>query len=393
MLPEEKRRSSSSRIAGLSVLLLLPAFAALLIAGCEKKPQPLTANQVRAITRELVYAARIASGGRVQTGMFPERPAVPAARGAGRAAPNQPPVPPPDLIFITLPHMEDGQTDQPVLKAIVDEMDKVAQVHQLQRIQRPGSPGLDRFDFFFAGERTQTVNIVTPVVTAPPARELKPGEAKLAIIIDDLGYDSAAAESVFQIPFPLTVSVLPHLPHSAEIAEEAARRGYEVMLHLPVEANDDAKAEPVELQPGMQQDQVTRMVQQMLETVPQAVGVNNHQGSLGTSDAALMNAVMPALRERDLYFIDSRTASTTVAYAAARRAHVPVAARDVFLDDLQDPADVHHELDQAVRDAKLHGEAVAIGHPRPETLKVLSEYLPQLQQQGVTLVFASQVVH
>jgi polysaccharide deacetylase 2 family uncharacterized protein YibQ len=374
------------------------AFLALLAAGCEKKPQPLNAIQVRAITRELVYAARNASGGRVETGMFPERaqPGLFDVRGPitgrGQAAQNQAP-PPPDLIFITLPPVAGGKTDEAVREAIQQEMDRVALFHQLARVSRDGAPGLYRFDFFFAGQRTQTVNIVTPLVSAPVTASLSSSHAKLAIIIDDLGYDRESAESLFQIPFPLTVSVLPNLPHSAEISEEAARRGYQVMLHLPIEANEDAKAESVELRPGMQDDQVTHVVQQMLETVPQAVGVNNHQGSLGTSDAGLMSAIMPALHERDLFFIDSRTVATTVAFAAARQAHVPTASRDIFLDDSQDPADIRRQMEAAVRDAKLHGSAIAIGHPHPATLQVLSDILPQLQREGVSLVFASQVVH
>jgi len=121
--------------------------------------------------------------------------------------------------------------------------------------------------------------------------------------------------------------------------------------------------------------------------------VNNHQGSLGTSDAGLMSAIMPALHERDLFFIDSRTVATTVAFAAARQAHVPTASRDIFLDDSQDPADIRRQMEAAVRDAKLHGSAIAIGHPHPATLQVLSDILPQLQREGVSLVFASQVVH
>jgi hypothetical protein len=373
-----------------------------LLGSCQKKAQPLTGNQVRAITRELVYAARNASGGRVETGMFPERPQTGAASargfnlgtglGHGRGDQTQLP-PPPDLIFVTLPHVEGGKTDEAVQDAIVKEMDRVALVHQLARVQREGAPGLYRFDLFFAGQRTQTVNIVTPVVKAPTANALPSGHVTLAIIIDDLGYDRETAETVFQIPFPLTVSVLPHLPHSAEIAEEASRRGYQVMLHLPIEANGDVKPESIELRPGMQADQVTRELQQMLETVPQAVGVNNHQGSLGTSDAGLMNSIMPALRERDLFFIDSRTAPTTIAFAAARQAHVPTASRDVFLDDSQDPPDIRRQLDEAIRDAKLHGTAIAIGHPHPATLQVLSEELPRLQREGVNLVFASQLVH
>ncbi len=349
------------------------AAGALLSAGCEKKPQPLNGTQVRAITREMVFAAKNASNGRVQTGMFPERTLDgDAQRGpapGGRNAP--PPLPPADLIFISLPHMEGGKTDETALTTVVNELDRVAQVHQLTHIQRAGTPGLFRFDYFYAGRRTHTINIVTPVVAPAEEHHASPARARLAIIIDDLGNDRDAAETLFQLPFPLTVSVLPHLQHSAEISEEASRRGYQVMLHIPIEAPASAKAENVELRPGMDSDQVTNLVQQMLETVPQAQGANNHQGSLGTSDAALMDAIMPALHERDLFFVDSRTSAATVAYAAARRAHVPAASRDVFLDDTEDVAAIHHQLELAVEDAKLHGSAIAIGHPHPATLQAL----------------------
>jgi hypothetical protein len=127
--------------------------------------------------------------------------------------------------------------------------------------------------------------------------------------------------------------------------------------------------------------------------VPLAIGVNNHQGSLGTSDNKLMNEIMPALHERRLFFVDSRTSSASVAFAAAHRAGVPAASRDVFLDDVQDAAAVHHQLELAVEDAKLHGQAIAIGHPHPATLQALQEFLPRIQSEGVQIVFASQVVH
>src|ERR1700678_2758079 len=210
------------------------AAVALFFAGCEKKPEPLTGIQVRAITREMVFAAKNASNGRVQTGMFPERSNDAEAQRAsapGRRNPT-PPLPPADLIFISLPHLEGGKTDEAALTAVVNELDRVAAVHQLTHVQRPGTPGLFRYDYFFGGRRTHTINIVTPVVA--PADTQRPSNARLSIIIDDLGNDREAAENLFQLPFPLTVSVLPHLQHSAEISEEASRRGYQVMLHIPI---------------------------------------------------------------------------------------------------------------------------------------------------------------
>jgi polysaccharide deacetylase 2 family uncharacterized protein YibQ len=393
-LVRKKRFSRGTARSSVSFALLC-AFAAVasFSIGCGKKLLPLNGIEVRAITREMVFAAKNASHGRVQTGMFPERAADgETARGPSTGGRNQtPPLPPADLIFISLPHLEGGKTDEAALTAVVNELDRVAAVHQLGHVQRPGTPGMFRYDYFFAGRRTHTINIVTPVVAPPDAQHVS--RARLAIIIDDLGNDRQAAETLFQIPFPLTVSVLPHLQHSAEISEEASRRGYQVMLHIPIEAPAGAKAENIELRPAMEPQEVTNVVQRMLETVPQAEGANNHQGSLGTSDTALMDAIMTALRERDLYFVDSRTTTATVAYTAARRAHVRTASRDVFLDDTEEVSAIRHQLELVVRDAKEHGSAIAIGHPHPTTLQVLAEELPKLQREGVSLVFASQVVH
>jgi polysaccharide deacetylase 2 family uncharacterized protein YibQ len=122
------------------------------------------------------------------------------------------------------------------------------------------------------------------------------------------------------------------------------------------------------------------------------VGVNNHEGSRGTSDTKLMGELMPVLRERKLFFVDSRTTAATVAETVAHSAGVPATSRNVFLDDEQSAAAIRKQFVLAVRDAREKGSALAIGHPHPETLQVLSEMLPAIERQGVTLVFASDLV-
>ena len=106
----------------------------------------------------------------------------------------------------------------------------------------------------------------------------------------------------------------------------------------------------------------------MLQSVPYAAGVNNHQGSLATSNAHLMNELMPLLRAHQLFFVDSRTTAATVAYDSAQAARVPCAFRNVpFLDDVQDVGAIHRQLEIAARDAQRKGSAIAIGHPHPAT--------------------------
>jgi polysaccharide deacetylase 2 family uncharacterized protein YibQ len=220
------------------------------------------------------------------------------------------------------------------------------------------------------------------------------GSPRLAIILDDLGSDTAAANAIFSLPYPLTISVLPNHVHSAEIAEEAHRRGYEVMLHLPMEAMGEETPEPEELRPGMSPEEVAEFVSRMVEAVPYVVGVNNHQGSQATANTALMEELMPVLRERGLFYIDSRTTAATVAYDTARKDNLQAAFRNVpFLDDVDEVGSVRKQLVIALKEAHRKGQAIAIGHPHAATLEALSEMLPQARAEGVRLVFASDLVN
>jgi uncharacterized protein len=220
------------------------------------------------------------------------------------------------------------------------------------------------------------------------------GTPRLAIILDDLGTDAASADAVLALHYPLTVSVLPNHPHSSEFAEAAHRRGFQVMLHLPMQSVGNEASEPQQLHSGMNSSQMSQNLAEMLAGVPYAVGVNNHQGSLATSDSALMEDLMLILRDRQLFFIDSRTTAATVAYDTAEREGVRCAFRNVpFLDDVQEESAIRRQLELAIRGTKEKGEAIAIGHPHPETLRVLNEMLPQMQAQGVRLVHASDLVH
>jgi polysaccharide deacetylase 2 family uncharacterized protein YibQ len=251
--------------------------------------------------------------------------------------------------------------------------------------------GCDRIKSYRQAARARRSSKEHP---AHPSRTDATASPKLAIILDDVGSDPSAVDQVFALHYPLTLSVLPLHQHSTAIAEEAHRRGYQVMLHLPMESVGNEVSESRQLRPGMNSLQVSNDLGGMLSSVPYAVGVNNHQGSLATSNPALMAELMPLLRQRHLFFIDSRTTAATVAFDAAEHDGVPCAYRNVpFLDDVQEAGAIRRQLELAIRGAKEKGQAIAIGHPHNETLQVLREMLPQVQAQGVQLVHASALVH
>ena len=260
---------------------------------------------------------------------------------------------------------------------------EIARRHRLSMREKTSAEA-DHFELFFQGTQTHMVRLVARLAAAP----------KLAIIIDDLGNDWASANSVISLSFPITVSILPDLPLSGEISEEAYRRGDQVLLHLPMQADSDAiRKERTELRLGMSARQVRLSLERMLKSVPHVVGVNNHEGSRATSDPALMQALMPALRERGLFFVDSRTTTATVAYNTAERFGVAAASRKVFLDDTAVGDAIREQLDLAAADAVRDGNAIAIGHPHNATLAVLADAVPALESRGIRMVFASELVH
>lgn len=200
---------------------------------------------------------------------------------------------------------------------------------------------------------------------------------KLAIVIDDVGY-RPADQAVMRLPLPVTVAILPVAPHAARMAEQAAKQQRDALIHMPMQPRGSTRVEAGALHTGMDAAAVRRTLEHALQVVPHARGLNNHMGSAATADPALMQLLMQELKTRHLLFLDSRTTAATVAESTARRLGVPTLRRTVFLDDNNSLTKVQAEFQRAVSMARHKGWAVAIGHPRPNTLKVLQEGLAHL---------------
>jgi uncharacterized protein len=346
-----------------------------ILAGCaKKKPAGVSVHHV---TDEIVASSRKIVGPKAEIVIRP------LAGHTASGTPSQ---------IADAVYMSTSSASQ--TRAVVDSLDRIARRNSLT-VARTASDGIIVLDFSSRGVRTHSIHIVTPLAFEAPASAARSGHApRLAIIVDDMGYDQAAAHSVLGLPFRVTVSVIPHLPFSTEVAEEAFRRGDQVILHLPMQSIPSAaQQEKIELRVGMDAQEVQSTLAGMLETVPHAVGVNNHEGSLATANLPLMRELMPDLRERGLFFIDSRTTAATVAYDTAERAGVHAASRRVFLDDKITVGAIRAQLELAARIAQHSGSAIAIGHPHPATIEALSEAVPDLEKRGIRLVFASDLVH
>jgi polysaccharide deacetylase 2 family uncharacterized protein YibQ len=236
-------------------------------------------------------------------------------------------------------------------------------------------------------QATPPPSTATPQATAPAG-----GTVTVAIIIDDCGQWPATERGFLALPIPLTLSILPHVRYTAEIAAEAAAAGKGIMLHLPMEPLGRDTAGPGEITTAMSDAQIASQTEDDIAQVPAAGGTNNHEGSKATADARVMKDVIAVVKAHDLFFIDSRTSAQSVAAQTARDAGVPESSRNVFLDDRADQAFTEQALEQTVEYAKRNGSAIAIGHPRPTTLAALTAVYQKMQSEGVRFVLASELV-
>jgi polysaccharide deacetylase 2 family uncharacterized protein YibQ len=223
--------------------------------------------------------------------------------------------------------------------------------------------------------------------------EPKDATPVISIIIDDLGYQYKAGLRALRLNGNITYAFLPQAPFTRQLAERAHRQQKEIMLHLPMESENENRLGPGALTQCMSETEFKNRVRTSLAAVPHIRGFNNHMGSHLTKSPRLMSWLMQAMMFRDdLYFVDSRTTLETVAQQEAERRQIAATRRDIFLDYERDASIVAVQLAELVRHAQRHGTALAIGHPYSETLSTLEAWLPSLQQQGIKLVPVSKLI-
>lgn len=225
-------------------------------------------------------------------------------------------------------------------------------------------------------------------------KKVIPGKLpKVAIIIDDLGYDKVFAEKFMSLDTAITFSVLPHSTFEREIARGANAKGYEIMLHLPMEPLEYPHVNPGSgaLLMSMAPDRLIDQLYENLKAVPYIKGVNNHMGSRMTAVSTQMYQIFSVLKKQNLYFIDSRTTTETLCKPSARLFQLQFAQRDIFLDNIQKTDAIQRQINKLVLIAGSHGEGIGIAHPYPVTYEVLRKMLPGLRKK-VEFVPASALV-
>lgn len=212
--------------------------------------------------------------------------------------------------------------------------------------------------------------------------------AQLALIIDDIGY-RPTDQAVLSLPAGVTLSVLPHTPVGADLARQGHAKGHEIMAHIPMQALNGKKLGPGGLTNQMDENQIKQEVADALASVPFAKGANNHMGSLLTQIEQPMNWVMEALKQQQMFFVDSVTTKYTTAGKQADIIGVPMLRRQLFLDNDTSQAALEKQFSTMIAKAHQLGHLVAIAHPHPDTIEFLRENLARLEQEGINLVPAS----
>jgi len=236
------------------------------------------------------------------------------------------------------------------------------------------NPSLD-----FARDKQSTIDYPKPTV-------------RIAIVIDDFGYNVNNLEEVFKLDTSLTLSILPNLIYSEKIAEAAYERGYEVMLHLPLEPHEkNYSSEDGTILTSMDEKTVLDNLNKAINNLPYISGVSNHMGSKATENEKLMTIIFERIKKEDLYFLDSRVTPESVCEEVASKTGLKFAVRSVFLDNESDIDYIKNKIADLEDKAIKTGSAVGIGHDRLSTLLALQEAIPEMKEKGIEFVFLSEL--
>ncbi|MDQ6988352.1 MAG: divergent polysaccharide deacetylase family protein [Mariprofundaceae bacterium] len=204
---------------------------------------------------------------------------------------------------------------------------------------------------------------------------------QLSLVIDDVGYNLNALQRLLALPYTITVAILPDAPHAQEAARMAHQHGVTVMLHMPMQTSNPKYQQNMErfyLHQGLSKTEFTQVFEDALAKIPYVQGINNHMGSLLTSDAKAMSWLMELCEKHDLFFLDSRTSSVSVAAEKAREQGLAWNKRNVFLDHKTDTASLQHAWNASLDCVQQKKQCVMIGHPHAETVAFLERQQHQL---------------
>jgi polysaccharide deacetylase 2 family uncharacterized protein YibQ len=256
-------------------------------------------------------------------------------------------------------------------------------------ILRPSPNPLIGFDL----EQVIGTGKITPSNTYTPSNpELE--VPLISIVVDDNGYNLQQSRMAFSLPFPLTISVMPSLKYSRDVALEAKRHGKEVILHCPMESHKGNDwLGPGAILSSMSDEEVKKQVEADLYDVPGAIGMNNHMGTKVTEDRRVMGAILSYLKERGLFFLDSRVTPKSVARELGNQIGIPVLENDLSLDHDTNPKAIRENMRKLGEIAKRKGSAIGIIHIyTKDIISLLKEGVDLWNKEGIRIVPLSEIL-
>lgn len=215
----------------------------------------------------------------------------------------------------------------------------------------------------------------------------------IAIVIDDMGISIKRTADITSIKAPITASFLTYAQHLKQQVEKAHSAGQEIMIHVPMEPQKHIDVAPDMLTTAMNTEEIKQNLTAMLDKFENIKGINNHMGSKLTEDEERMTAIMEVLKDKGLFFLDSKTSAKSKAEIAAKKSKVDYAHRHVFLDNENDFNYITNQLHLTEKLAKKNGYAIAIGHPKTQTYAALKEWIATLDDKKLRLVPLSKIVN
>ena len=227
--------------------------------------------------------------------------------------------------------------------------------------------------------------------------EKKLGKVKgvIGLIIDDFGYrNDNISKRFLSLPGNLTYAVIPGHEHSKRFSQQAVVSGYEIIIHMPMEnIGKTYGEEEYVLMTSFSKDEIWNRIDKAFLSIPEATGLNNHQGSKASASYPLMKIIAENLKGKNKFFIDSRTASNSVGMSTMKEYGVPTNQRNIFLDNDLDEELIFNQLMKLVRLSEKRGAAIGIGHVKLQTLSVLEKNIPDLINKGFKFEFVSKMVN
>jgi hypothetical protein len=281
-----------------------------------------------------------------------------------------------------------------IIRVPLSPADKAPFVRQLTKdlaILVPGAilsqPAPNQWDIAIDGLATHRLLLPAEAERPAKAEGPQPGKGRLALVIDDMGEDVGFAQGLAALNVPVAFSIWPDSGNREAVLKIAKAHGREILIHLPMQPKGYPKVDPGRhaLLVTMTADEIKRAVRRAVERVPGAIGLNNHMGSQFTENSFGMHAALTSIKDNGLFFLDSRTTAETVGEREAKRLDLRFYKRDIFLDNEQNVSAVLHQLRKAEALARSSGRAIAIGHPHPETLQAIRQWLKE-KDDGVSVV-------